>query len=180
MIQGRFYSVFAKTGGGYHEVLIPLVQGCFLFLNRSCPQRSSNRLNPFGSGTFFIQKFGTTTTATLRLNPFGSGTFFIRGYCFSSFVSIGWSDTFQVFVTQESCCLAATQILSGLFAVSGSVSGQARVLSGLYLHGCFVLSRWAFKVLCARSIFMQGLSVVRDRFLGILWLFFDECHRAAF
>ena len=114
------------------------------------------------------------------LIPLVQGRFLFRGYCFSSFVSIGWSDTFQAFVTQESCCLAATQMVSGLFAVSGSVSRQARVLSGLYLHGCFVLSGWAFKVLCARSIFMQGLSVVRDRFLGILWLFFDECHRATF
>ena len=86
------------------------------------------------------------------LIPLVQGRFLFRGYCFFSFVSIGWSDTFQIFVTQESCCLAATQMLSGLFAVSGSVSGQARVLSGLYLHGCFVLSGWAFKMLCARSI----------------------------
>ncbi|WP_298047974.1 hypothetical protein [uncultured Cardiobacterium sp.] len=71
------------------------------------------------------------------LIPLVQGRFLFRGYCFSSFVSIGCSDTFQVFVTQESCCLAATQIISGLFAVSGSVSGQARVLSGLYLHGVF-------------------------------------------
>ena len=138
-------------------------------------------LNPFGSGTFFIPFENAATTYFCVLIPLVQGRFLFRGYCFSSFVSIGWSDTFQVFVTQESCCLAATQILSGLFAVSGSVSGQARVLSGLYLHGYFVLSGWALKVLCARSIpFMQGLSVVRDQFLGILWLFFDECHRAAF
>ena len=65
------------------------------------------------------------------------GRFLFRGYCFSSFVSIGWSDTFQVFVTQESCCLAATQMVSGLFAVSGSVSRQARFFSGPCLFGVF-------------------------------------------
>ena len=125
------------------KVLIPFVQGRFLF-------------------TILIKD-----KAQLEgLIPFVPGRCLFRRDCFSSFVSIGWSDTFQVFVTQESCCLAATQMLSGLFAVSGSISGQARVLSGLYLHGYFVLSGWAFKVLCARSIFMQGLSVVRDRFFG--------------
>ena len=152
-----------------------MVQGRFLFVNGNAADSARGVLSPLVQGRFLFEKF-----VCIVLIPLVQGHFLFRGYCFSSFVSIGWSDTFQVFVTQESCCLAATQIISGLFAASGSVSGQARVLSGLYLHGCFVLSRWAFKVLCARSIFMQGLSVVRDRFLGIIWLFFDECHRAAF
>ena len=43
---------------------------------------------------------------------------------------------------------------------------------------CFI--RMGIQGVMRRSIFMQGLSVVRDQFLGILWLFFDEYHRAAF
>ena len=37
-----------------------------------------SRLDPFGSGTFFIRLGNILFRKLKRLNPFGSGTFFIR------------------------------------------------------------------------------------------------------
>ena len=38
------------------DVLIPLDQGCFLFITKMTATKRLTRLNPFGSGMFFICK----------------------------------------------------------------------------------------------------------------------------
>ena len=59
-------------------VLIPLVQGRFLFAGLTWINIKPWSLNPFGSGTFFIRCAPCqATTCQQGLNPFGSGTFFI-------------------------------------------------------------------------------------------------------
>ena len=58
-------------------VLIPLVQGRFLFARTTKMTNLKRRLNPFGSGTFFIQGLHLIHKFFESLNPFGSGTFFI-------------------------------------------------------------------------------------------------------
>ena len=54
LVQGRFLffpeDVYCAVGG----VLIPLVQGRFLFLKPASTNTETDSLNPFGSGTFFI------------------------------------------------------------------------------------------------------------------------------
>ena len=85
----------------FYLVLIPLIQGRFLFLSSTWSNLCGLCLNPFGSGTFFIQflsyykkvptvliplvqgRFLFTATPAIcwmlsSLNPFGSGTFFIQ------------------------------------------------------------------------------------------------------
>ena len=59
------------------SVLIPLDQGCFLFLCESLLEKGIVRLNPFGSGMFFILNHIAETAREISLNPFGSGMFFI-------------------------------------------------------------------------------------------------------
>ena len=58
-------------------VLIPLVQGRFLFTSREINTPAFSCLNPFGSGTFFIREDMSALAELMGLNPFGSGTFFI-------------------------------------------------------------------------------------------------------
>ena len=60
------------------EVLIPLVQGRFLFPRKTEHLTDFTGLNPFGSWTFFIPDVDALPYTITGLNPFGSGTFFIR------------------------------------------------------------------------------------------------------
>ena len=52
---GTFFIQCNATNRKRHHVLIPLVQGRFLFLEKALYKCGIKRLNPFGSGTFFIR-----------------------------------------------------------------------------------------------------------------------------
>ena len=59
--------------------LNPFGSGTFFIHMKIVNLTQHQGLNPFGSGTFFIRKFTTLMIPLPRLNPFGSGTFFILG-----------------------------------------------------------------------------------------------------
>ena len=48
------------------DVLIPLDQGCFLFDMKKIVNLTQHRLNPFGSGMFFIHNLSNVMQETLR------------------------------------------------------------------------------------------------------------------
>ena len=60
-------------------VLIPLVQGRFLFAAPYYAPRRANVLIPLVQGRFLFKRLASLLTVSVGLNPFGSGTFFIRG-----------------------------------------------------------------------------------------------------
>ena len=102
------------------EVLIPLVQGRFLFqdvLEDNVPYWC---LNPFGSGTFFIPSSLRSILSTARvLIPLVQGRFLFSKRCFSSFISMGWNGSFQVLRSWKSCCIFTTLVVGGDLMVVG-------------------------------------------------------------
>ena len=110
---------------------------------------------------------------------------------------MGWNGSFQVLGSWKSCCIFTTlvvlgrldgggvwglsSLMEGRFLVRWMLVSSKRTLYAIYramFVGC-ILS--GLGILCIRFIpFMQGLSVVRDRFVVILWLFSRESYMACF
>ena len=182
LVQGRFLFPDFLAVTGAVAVLIPLVQGRFLFQTRHSFPSLCKSLNPFGSGTFFIPaRILALEKFEYSLNPFGSGTFFIP-------VAIAFPPFFNRLERYFPSFCNAGKLLSCCHtdAFRAICCERERLWAGKGFVR--LISAWVFcfirmgiqDVMRPVYPFMQGLSVVRDRFLGILWLFFDECHRAEF
>ena len=80
LVQGRFLFRLAPNRKFTGKGLNPFGSGTFFILTQHLATAEQTGLNPFGSGTFFIQYFDTKTLFANGLNPFGSGTFFISKF----------------------------------------------------------------------------------------------------
>ena len=146
-----------------------------------------SRLDPFGSGTFFIRLGNILFRKLKRLNPFGSGTFFIPWALFFLFCLNGLEWFFPGFGVVgkllhfyhvgwfwATCrlwgCLFSARMFWGE-AVADWRSRGSVVFMGIFMWRVF--SAWS-PMFCIPL--RQGFSVVRERFLAILWRFFHECH----
>ena len=64
------------------QVLIPLVQGRFLFVNGNAADSARGVLSPLVQGRFLFGFKVKKGIGSACLNPFGSGTFFIMAIVF--------------------------------------------------------------------------------------------------
>ena len=79
MVQGRFLFFDSLLDAAVWEVLIPLVQGRFLFLQSGLGKAGKRRvLIPLVQGRFLFVGRNLRPAGRVSLNPFGSGTFFIQ------------------------------------------------------------------------------------------------------